>query len=256
LKLLIKVKYCCLLFIAFETVSCSRAPLENTPPWHPFELRSDLTLEGLVEDGYRLSAVPCGQPIFSKTIGDTTISYDLSSIDCKTYEGKYVRDPLEFEEEEMLIADTNAIDTIHKETEVEIQTEPWFKKYVDEDPYYPFDPDSISDRYSLIDYKGYSIGLVNLDSIAIVQFIANNGGRIVQQDWNVTKGGQIWVFYQNLGLYYRCDIRPMEFDETYRESDVYNWYFEIRTQIPLLDHQRIEEERIRDAKIDAYYERR
>lgn len=209
-----------------------------------------------MEDGYRLSGVPCGQPIFSKTIGDTTISYDLSSIDCKIYEGKYVRQSLEFEEEEMLPMDTNSVDSIQKELEVEEHMEPWFQKYVNADPYYPFDLDSISDCYSFIDYKGYSIGLVNLDSIAIVQFIKNNGGDIVHQNWNVTKGGEILVSYRNLGLYYRCVIRPMEFDETYRESDEYNWYFEIRTQIPLLDHKRIEEERTRDAKIDAYYERR
>jgi len=59
------------------------------PPWHPFELRSDLTLDDLVADGYRFSDMPCGMLHFSKTIGDTTIRYYVE-FDCEYYKGTYL----------------------------------------------------------------------------------------------------------------------------------------------------------------------
>lgn len=239
----------CVFGLLFFSCSEEKDPI---PPFHPFEVRSDLTLESLVSDGYRLSGTPCGQPIFSKTIGDTTISYDLSRIDCKSYEGKHEREPLYLEEIEMSV---DTAKSVQNEIEIEPQPkEPWFQKYVDANPYYPFDPDSIKNCFSDIRWRGFQMGLVNLDSNEIISMLKSYDGTITESDWNTKIGGIITVYYEPLDIIFLCSIRPKEQDEIYNESEIYNWFFEIRSAIPMLDHERIEEDRKRKIKIQEFYD--
>jgi hypothetical protein len=60
-------------FVFFKYVDLHEA--DSTPHWKPFEINSNVTLESLVQDGYRCVSMDCGYVYFGKSIGDTIISY-------------------------------------------------------------------------------------------------------------------------------------------------------------------------------------
>lgn len=229
----------------------SRTPV--APPWHPFELRSDLTLDDLVADGYRVSDMPCGMVHFSKSIGDTSIRYWIN-IDCETYEGKYEPEPqllLEMNdtiEVEVIPSGTEHAETANTEDGASISPSP-FSGLSMQNPYWPFDADSVRDCYQYHYYRHYWFTMLTVDSLAIRRFVERHGGEIRHEKWNCSAGGQLEVHYEPNNMVFQCSI-AREIDH---EGNFLPWEFEMITSIPFIDHTRYEEYLERGRTRAAYY---
>jgi len=253
------VLLCLSLFVGFYISYLYFKPqVDRTPPWHPFELNSNINLKSLVEEGYRCFAIPCGQAQFIKTIGDTMIQYDVSSIDCNTYEGNY--DPSLFELEELNLDTTLLIeeDTLTKSEIILSDSAYYFadlefwKKIHKENPYYPYEIDEIEDCYQGINWRIFQFYMKDIDSSWVVNYIKNNGGHIIEnyQNWNSSDGGEFLVYHNDSDLYFRCWINK---NESFTWDDTKNWDFTIVRTIPHLDQQRQNLEKSREEKQLRYH---
>jgi hypothetical protein len=151
-----------------------RSNAVRVPPWHPFEVRSDLRLDDLVADGYRFSDMPCGMVHFSKTIGDTTIRYYVD-IDCKDYTDKH---------ETRGIHGLNMIPPMGTDTSEQQPVK---------DPHWPFDAREVRGCYQHIYWRHYWFSMETIDSLAIRQFVWDKGGHLFAEHWNSTTGGEFMV---------------------------------------------------------------
>ena len=230
--------------LAFYVVERVRSNAVRVPPWHPFEVRSDLRLDDLVADGYRFSDMPCGMVHFSKTIGDTTIRYGIN-ISCETYEGRYVRDPLELSDD--LEESVEPTDSAQAEAEATRSAMLWELQRLRE-PYWPFDPDSVRNCYQTNTWRHYWFAMETIDSLAIRQFVLDKGGHLFAEHWNSTTGGEFMVENNTTNLIFTCWISP-DRDEVSKNG---KWQFTIVTEIPYLDHARYEEDLERQRQIEAY----
>lgn len=227
-------------------VQRTRRNTPHIPPWHPFEVRSDLTLDDLVADGYRLSDMPCGMVHFAKTLGDTTIRYWIN-IDCTDYSGKYIepeRPDLEFIEEEIVPLDASA-DTISSETKQIPESNPWMLQS-QEDPYWPFDADEVRGCHQHLNVRYYSFTMETIDSLAIRLWVEQHGGIMYSEDWTCSIGGYFIVKHLMNNLLFDCSISR----ERDQEGNFLPWKFKITTDIPFLDQEHynayLEEEKRKD----------
>lgn len=221
---------------------------QSIPPWHPFEMRSDLTLEDLVAAGYRFSDMPCGMVHFSKTMGDTTIRYSVD-IDCRSYVGKYEEPPLELDEvvqEEIIPGE--AIDSVAREREAERAAQAWELEKA-QNPYWPFERNEVRSCYQNLRTRGYTISMETIDSLVMRSFVERNGGYMQLEQWNCSTGGKFMVFYPKTGCWTLCSI------DRYMDQDGHPlpWKFTIWKTVPLFDHARMDEEAERRQKISRYY---
>jgi hypothetical protein len=234
--------------------------IDTSPPWHPFELNSNIDLKSLVEEGYRCYSTPCGQAQFIKIVGDTMIQYDVSSIDCNTYEGRYDPSIYELEYEEIIqdtISSSNSDASSKSETVLTDSAnhfsglEIWKERHK-KNPYYPYDIEEVEDCYQGIDWRVFQISMNNIDSIRIVDYIRKKGGFVITeyQNWNSSAGGDFLVYHDNTDLYFRCSISK---DEYYTLDSTKNWTFTIVRSIPHLDQQRQKLEKQREEKRFQYY---
>jgi hypothetical protein len=232
--------------LAFYVVERVRSNAVRVPPWHPFEVRSDLRLDDLVADGYRFWDMPCGMVHFSKTIGDTTIRYGIN-ISCETYEGKYVREPLELSD--YLEDSVEPSDSAAAEEEATRSAKLWELQRLRE-PYWPFDPDSVRNCYQTNTWRHYWFTMETIDSLAIRQFVENHGGFLFAEHWNSTTGGEFMVGTTTNHLTFSCSI---ERDHDH-EGNYLPWEFVMITKIPFLDQARYEEDLERDRRRAAFYD--
>ncbi|MBK9148823.1 MAG: hypothetical protein IPM12_13525 [Flavobacteriales bacterium] len=219
------------------------------PPWHPFDLRCDLTLDDLVADGYRVSDMPCGMVHFSKSVGDTTIRYFIN-IQCETYEGKYESQELIFlesDESEVIPSFDQVPDTSRVENST-YEANYWGEEAA-LNPYWPFDADSVRKCYQHHYWRHYWFTMAAIDSMAIRSFVKQHGGDIICEQWNCSKGGQLVVHYAPNQLTFICTIGQ----EQDQEGRLLPWEFEMITSIPFIDHTRSEEHSKRERKRSAYY---
>jgi hypothetical protein len=235
--------------------------IETTPFWHPFKLNSNISLEALVRNGYRCFSSPCGQPQFIKTIGDTMVQYDVSSIDCKTYEGHFDITALDLENQEIVL-DTNKVNGLSSadvniipqtDSALHFNTMDIWKELHTYNPYYPYEYEQIKDCYQGIKWRIFQISMKSIDSLWVENYIVSKGGYIVSdfQNWNAVDGGSFLVYYNETDLYFRCSISK---DEYYTWDNEKNWNFTIIRTIPHLDQQRQKLESIREQKRFKYYD--
>ena len=225
----------------------SRTPV--VPPWHPFELRCDLTLDDLVADGYRVSDMPCGMVHFSKSVGDTTIRYWIN-IQCETYEGKYEPQELVFlesDESEVI----PSLDQVPDTSRVEQSTNPvnFWGEEAALDPYWPFDADGVRKCYQHHYWRHYWFTMAAIDSMSIRRFVERHGGDIIFEQWNCTVGGQLVVHYSPSNLTFVCKLGH----EQDQHGQYLPWEFEMITSIPFIDHTRYEEHLKRERKRAVFY---
>lgn len=215
--------------------------VDRTPPWHPFELNSELTLESIVEDGYRFVAMPCGQVQYLKQVGDTSIQYEVE-VDCNKYVKKFRAEP-EFNGED--IPEDTATDSSKKAQGIE--------EVVAENKYYPWYPEEIKGCYQNINWRVFTISLgPKIDTLALRKYIEQNGGYIMEstENWNSPKGGSFMVHHFESKLYFHCTVR----NENIHQSEEVNWQFRITRHIPHLDQKSIMKEKERRRMIFNYYE--
>ncbi|MBK8227042.1 MAG: hypothetical protein IPK70_07685 [Flavobacteriales bacterium] len=209
----------------------SRTPV--APPWHPFELRSDLTLDDLVADGYRVSDMPCGMIHFAKTLGDTTIRYYVD-VDCVNWsnprEARQALNPEVVEEE--LVEIVPSSDTGSARVSEINWVEEW-SKHSAENPYWPFDGDMVRGCHQEILWRHYWFTMDVIDSLAVRRFVAQHEGWMYNEQWDCEQGGVFMVGHASR-LDFACRIHR-NFDV---DSNVLPWRFEITTSIPFLDHAR------------------
>ncbi|GEM_PF-786393 len=238
--------------------------VDRSPPWHPFELNSNLTLESIVSNGYRLSGAPCGMFMFAKEMGDTTIVYGVN-IDCNPYDGKYdpndglmfiQEDTIELLNEEEMIpilvdsADSTE-DYIDDVTDSKSPKWPWADSIL-VNPYFPWQKGDFDGCYQKIGDRAFTINLGDtFDSVAIARYIGQNDGVILDDasNWSQENGGHILVYYHPTDLYFLCSIR-----HPYDERIENLWEFVITRSIPKLDQGALNLEKERDQKIEAYYD--
>ncbi|MEZ4757741.1 MAG: hypothetical protein R2817_13005 [Flavobacteriales bacterium] len=217
------------------------------PPWHPFEMHSDLTLDDLVAAGYRFSDMPCGMVHFSKTMGDTTIRYYVN-IDCRSCVGKYEEQPLELDQvvqEELIPGE--AIDSVAQEREAERAAQAWELEKA-QNPYWPFERNEVRSCYQDLRTRGYTFSMETIDSLAIRSFVERNGGYMQLEQWNCSTGGQFIVLYPQTGCLTLCSIlRYMD-----KDGHPLPWEFTIWNTVPLLDRARMDEEAKRRQEIARY----
>lgn len=218
--------------------------VDRTPPWHPFKLNSNLTLESLVEDGYRFASMPCGQVQYTKQIGDTIIQYEIE-IDCEArteqdYEGIYAIE----DEEDLIIIDSTATPDSTRTSDLEsLQPEPL------ENIYYPWDINEIANCYQNVRWRVFTINLgSSIDSSWVRNYIYYKGGHIIDGlgNWDTKHGGSLLVQGDYLSnLYFVCHL-----SEEYNDlEDETNWQFTIYRHIPFLDQNATNEEKAwRDKK--------
>lgn len=222
----------------------------RVPPWHPFELRADLTLDDLVADGYRLSDMPCGMVHFAKTVGDTTIRYWVN-IDCEDYSGKYVQPSLtelELNQEELLAQPADPLDSSSIDAQRSPAPDPW-ELQRQQDPYWPFDAEEVRQCYQHFYWRHYWFTMASIDSSAILRFVRQHGGLIYAEDWNCSSGGRFSVTNLNNNLVFDCSIsRDQELDGNYLP-----WKLTLITGIPFLDQERYEAHLEREKRKAEYY---
>lgn len=209
--------------------------LPSAPTWHPFKVDKNLTLDQLVKDGYRLQSMIGGMPQFYKQIGDTTILYDLSNLDCYfkyNNEGELIYNPLPENnptyaiEEEEITPKENVSSKIHIEANsptsdtlvntYQHSAEQW-RLQSTANPYFPWDKDSIRDCFQGISYSQYSITLKDIDSSEIVQFIERFDGIIQDSsNWNTQQGEIIYVLYPPVGKVYPVRVEKELYLNQYR----------------------------------------
>lgn len=219
------------------------------PPWHPFELRSDLTLDDLVADGYRFSDMPCGMVHFSKSIGDTTIRYGIN-IECNSYDGKYEPEPLvllDTSESEVIPSFEEEQDTVRVGNSTSEAY--YWRNEGAHNAYWPFDPDSVRDCYQHHYWRHFWFTMEVMDSMAIRSFVKQHGGDIICEQWNCSTGGQLVVKYSLSEMIFVCRLGQ----EQGQEGRLLPWTFEMVTSIPFIDHARYEEHLKRERKRAAYY---
>jgi hypothetical protein len=220
--------------------------VDRTPFWHPFELNSELTLESIVENGYRFAFMPCGQVQYTKQIGDTIIQYEVE-IDCNKYNGKYQR-PTEYVEE-----DESKENTLTKEKSKNTQISRTFEEEREENKYYPWKLGEISDCYQDISYRVFTISLgSSIDSSFVRNFVSKNGGYILSttESWDTKSGGSFMVSHEESDLHFYCNLRS----ENYYDTEETNWQFEIVSSIPRLNQKSIIKEKNWQEKKNKYYE--
>ena len=244
-----------MIIASWGTYEYAKPKVDRTPIWHPFELNSNINLDALVANGYRCFAMPCGQPQFIKTIGDTSIRYDVSGIDCNSYEGYSNVSGFEtndeiihltsnnFQEKEMEVGQEDSLNTNNEKS--------WWNDLHEENPYYPYQKDEIKNCYQSINWRVFRINMKEIDSLWIVDYVTQNGGMITHyQDWDSKNGGRFLVYHLDSDIYYDCVIDK---DEHFSLDEDINWYFGIVRTIPHLDQQRKIQEKLRIEKRNQYY---
>lgn len=223
----------------------------RVPPWEPFELRSDLTLDDLVADGYRFSDMPCGMIHFSKTIGDTTMRYWVN-IDCADYSGKYLApdySEVEWNEEEVVPPMDAPSDT----SSTEPNQAPDFKRFEldrKQNPYWPFDPDSVRQCYQHLNWRHYWFTMETMDSLAIRQWVEQHDGFMYTEDWNCSDGGSFVVKHLTNNLTFNVRVRRGQD----KEGNFLPWEITIISDIPFLDQERYEAYQERQELMYEYYD--
>ncbi|MFK7758240.1 MAG: hypothetical protein AB8B53_15020 [Flavobacteriales bacterium] len=206
------------------------------PPWHPFELNSNLTLESLVEDGYRFSSMPCGQVQYVKQLGDTTIQYEVT-IDCNDYseapdqtkESKFTQ-PKGF---------------------ADYRGDLTWEQALKANPYYPWDLAKIKDCYERVHWRIFSLNLgQSIDSLLILNYVKKYGAYMdsSMENWNSKEGGSFMAFHTDSELYFKCSIIFTDYE--YKEP---SWQFQIVTKIPHLSHSNREKEEQYQSKRKAHW---
>ncbi|MGD1847208.1 MAG: hypothetical protein ACFB10_17595 [Salibacteraceae bacterium] len=184
--------------------------VDRSPHWHPFEVNSALTLEALVEDGYRFAAAPCGQVQFIKTVGDNSIQYEVE-ITC----------PIE--------AEISSCDKVSEEKTLE--------ETIAKNPYYPFCINDIQGCKEIISWRLYHLKLgKTIDSLKIIQLVESFGGyvRSIGNGWTTATGGNVLVYYAPNELLFYCLIqKEYEVDSLGNPIDS-TFVFSIADRIPNL----------------------
>ena len=220
--------------------------VDRIPFWHPFELNSELTLESIVENGYRFAFMPCGQVQYTKQIGDTIIQYEVE-IDCNKYNGKYQRSTTYFEEEDVL--ENTPIEEESKDAKVTKTME----EEVAENKCYPWNRKEINDCYQNINYRVFTISLgATIDSLFIRDYVSRNGGYILSstEKWDTKNGGSFMVSYDESGLFFYCNLKT----ENYYDTEEPNWQLEIVSSIPKLNQKAILQEKQWQEKKNKYFD--
>ncbi len=231
-------------------VDRARRNKARVPPWHPFELRSDLTLDDLVADGYRFSDMPCGMVHFAKTIGDTTIRYHIN-IDCERYKGKHVErlayDLVLVEEEELIFRDEPA-DTASQVAAAPAAPDPRELER-QQDPYWPIDAKDARRCHQDLSWRHYWFTMETIDSLAIRRWVEQHGGYMYSEDWNCSTGGDFIVVHLKNNLLFNARI-DRDHDQ---DGNFLPWELTMTTSIPFLDHERYEAHLEREKRKDRYY---
>jgi len=222
--------------------------IDRTPPWHPFELNSELTLESIVEDGYKFGAMPCGQVQYYKEVGDTYIQYEVE-VDCESYDGHYERDLKLIDEEIVSIEEPrDSIEAIKYANE----SKSAWEEEIAANKYYPWNIDEIDNCYQKVNWRYFSKSLGHkIDSLELRDYVRSNGGFVMAtaNDWNASSGGAFMVSHSDSELYFQCFISNENFDEVGPPE----WKLSIVGRIPALNQEVINNERIRQAKKDEFY---
>ncbi len=220
--------------------------VDRSPPWHPFELNSELTLESIVKAGHKFKGMPCGQVQYFKEIGDTYIQYEVE-VDCNTYNGHYESDyDLAVEEFGTLVKDS-----IKNEGKSDKNEKPREEEIVS-NKYYPWNIDEIKNCYQKVNWRYFSKSLgQSIDSLDLIDFIESNGGSVLTtaRDWNSKKGGAFVVHHSESDLYFHCLVRKENFEKQGQPI----WNLSIARRIPPLNQEVIKAERDRQQKVDKYY---
>ncbi|MEM8524719.1 MAG: hypothetical protein AAGG68_08745 [Bacteroidota bacterium] len=203
--------------------------IDQKPSWHPFELNPNLTLKSLVDEGYKFGAMPCGQVQYFKTIGDTTIQYELD-IDCHSYNKKFKW------LHEMLGMGSRYSD----------------KEISKDDPFYPFDYQHIKNCYQGINLRFFYFKMDEPNREEIVKFTENKNCQIVFENWNEDGSGAIRVYNRKNRLHFHCTITEESFFDGRKEESY--WQFFIASEMPFLDTKRMRFEEERKKSRDEYWE--
>ncbi len=224
--------------------------IDRIPPWHPFQLNSDLTLGSIVDDGYRFASMPCGQVQYTKPLGDTIIQYEVE-VDCRSYHGKHEPN-FEFGGDEV-IPDLNEGERTQEEIEQEKLSARNWEAAVKSNAYYPWTPNEIEGCYQNINWRVFTIVLgQTIDSLFIEDYIRSKDGVVNEHlsDWNARDGGNIVVYYPATSIYFQCSLSR---DWSSEESE--QWEFRIVRTIPDLDQRAREARQERSKMIGKYYGR-
>ena len=181
------LKICGVIIVSFLAFlfSIDEYTSSKNPPWHPFKIDSELTINSLVESGYRCESIPCGQPQFVLRKGDTLIQYDVSSVMTNYPIGFYPYDT------------TNA--------------------------FFPFGKYCLEVYLQGLNWSIYKINFDKLDSLEIVNFIESNGGNIDQlSSWNTKEGGKILVYYPPSKQYFYCNLDQLKKYDTGTNENHWN----------------------------------
>ena len=220
---------------------CQKLAVDTQPIWHPFVFNPNLHITSLVDHGYRCMDMPCGQPQFVKTVGDTMIQYDLSSIDCGKDEantiGGFLLNADELEEVELRKPDSVFDAYFYLSDSLRhFQVVNSWKERTDANPYYPFIRKEVVDCYQGINFRVYTILLNKVDSMAIIEFVEKHDARMTKyQNWNSKAGGSFMVRHIPSGLYFDCELRKNDY---YTWRNEVNWELSIVSEISYLDHKR------------------
>lgn len=220
--------------------------VDRTPPWHPFKLNSELTLESVVKDGYRFASIPCGQVQYTKQIGDTIIQYEVE-VDCMEYKGQYQPFTEDLPDEEIVTLNSSE----EEELKSDKQKDTWEEERV-LNKYFPWNLNEINDCYQKINWRVFTISLgTAIDSSFVRNYVQNKGGYIMESTgkWNSYSGGSFMVNYHDSNLYFFCTIS----NENYNDSENANWLFQIVRYIPQLDNKSIMKEKEWQKKKEKYY---
>jgi len=203
--------------------------IDQKPRWHPFELNPNLTLKSLVDEGYKFGAMPCGQVQYFKTIGDTTIQYEVG-IDCHSYNKKFK--------------------WLHEMLDMGSRYSN--KEISKDDPFYPFDYQHVKNCYQGINLRYFCFEMIEPNREEIKKFIESKHGHIVYEDWNEDGSGAIRVYNSKDRLYFYCAITEESFFDGRKEESY--WQFSIASEMPFLDTNRMRFEEERKRKRDEYWE--
>ncbi|UTW62975.1 hypothetical protein KFE98_02105 [bacterium SCSIO 12741] len=229
---------------AWITHTVSQPEIDREPYWHPFELNPNLNLKALVDDGYRCVSMPCGQPQFVKTIGDTSIQYDVSSLTCSNQYYDLVERLLEQEREEFnseflsdFVEIDPAQDTVESIDTNKVDPENPFAQEISKNPYFPYIYDDIKDCEYDIHWRVFSFKMDSLDSLGVADYIRSKGGYPFRANpWSPDEGGIFWAHFAKTGIYFRCHVVP---EYNYEMDSILGYEFQIIREIPLLDRNRL-----------------